>query len=349
MSQDTIPAIWRIDVEPDEFQPKRGAKPWQGFLAMAELVEELRERLAHRSGSTPHPCWFLRLDPDVERCFGRLDFVVRRHEKVFNQLTQHADVLGIHVHAYRWDGERKVTFSDYADEAWPTHCLTVAAETFSDCFGEPARRVSQGGYFLSHSLLESAVSLGIEVDVSIEPGLRSRAADTSFGAYATAPSSDYRAYPRRPFYPSRVSLAKPGPRLQDAYPILMVPLTSYDYRGDGESWHRKLARRVMNVPSRPLPLNPWKSWPSPKIYWDMVERAVDEQPVRYFAFAMRTDAPCSNIYRRVRQLLSHLPEHPIAARLNFVDPLSPELRALAIPSPGNDDQNYGATLVKQVS
>ena len=45
-----IPAVWRIDVEPDEHQPEVRQKPWEGFVRIATLVEELRERLANRSG-----------------------------------------------------------------------------------------------------------------------------------------------------------------------------------------------------------------------------------------------------------------------------------------------------------
>ena len=45
-----IPAVWCIDVEPDEKAPGLGATPWLGFPAMAEFVEKLRARLAERSG-----------------------------------------------------------------------------------------------------------------------------------------------------------------------------------------------------------------------------------------------------------------------------------------------------------
>jgi hypothetical protein len=41
------------------------------------------------------------------------------------------------------------------------------------------------------------------------------------------------------------------------------------------------------------------------------------------------------MYRRVQALLEYLPNHPIAERLRFVDPLSPEIRALAKVSPSS--------------
>jgi aromatic ring-cleaving dioxygenase len=327
-----IPTVLRIDIEPDEFQPEVGQKPWQGFVSMATLTEELRERLASRSGHAFHPTWFLRLDPDIERCFGRVDFVVHRHSNLFDRLVAHKDPLGIHVHPHRWDEKRSVAFSDHADNAWTTYCLTVAAEAFAHCFGEPVRRSSQGGYFLTETILDAAIAAGIKVDVTAEPGLAPKTADPSFGAYATAPSGDFRDCPRRPYYPSRDRFAVPSSSFADARPILIVPLTAYDYLTALQSWPRRFAKRLLGIRRPHFPLNPWKVWPSPKIYWDLVAQAADDQPACYFALAIRTDTPGSVTHERYRQLLEYLPNHPVAERLRFVDPLGPEIRALATPS-----------------
>jgi hypothetical protein len=327
-----IPTVWRIDVEPDEAQPPVGEKPWQGFIATVALVDRLRERLSDRSGRVMHPTWLLRMDPDIERCFGRADFVVRRHVELFDRLIGRADPLGIHVHAYRWDAERSVAFSEYADHSWTTHCLRVAADTFRNAFNEPVRFSSQGGYHLTEPLVDMAVELGIQVDLTVEPGLPPKPADRSFGAYASAPSTDFVKSPRHPYYPSRQAFDVPSSSRADCRPILIVPLTAYDYRTALTPWHRRIAYRFLRRPRRHLPLNPWKVWPSPKSYWDLVARAAREQPACYFAFATRTDDPGSVEHQLVRQLLDYLPNHPIAEQLHFVDPFAPEIQALAIPS-----------------
>jgi hypothetical protein len=334
-----IPTVLRIDIEPDEFQPEVGQKPWQGFVSMATLTEGLRERLASRSGHPFHPTWFLRLDPDIERCFGRVDFVVHRHSDLFNRLVAHKDPLGIHVHPHRWDEKRLVAFSDHADDAWTTHCLMVAAQAFARCFGEPVRRSSQGGYFLTETTLNAAITAGIKVDVTAEPGLGPKTADPSFGAYATGASGDFRDCPRRPYYPSRDRLTVPSSSIADSRPILIVPLTAYDYMTALQPWPRRFAKRLLGIRRQHFPLNPWKEWPSPKTYWDLVAKAAEDQPACYLAFAIRTDTPGSVTHERYRQLLEYLPNHRIAERLRFVDPLGPEIRALAT-TPGN---NSGAS------
>ncbi len=324
-----IPAVWRIDVEPDQHQPRIGEGAWDGFVETVALVTELRERLERHSGHIAQPTWLLRMDPDIERCFGQADFVVRRHAALIDRLVAHGDPLGIHVHHYRWDVERGVAFSDYLDTAWTVHCLTVAANAFKDTFGTPTLRSSHGGYFLTDELLNAAVQLGIRVDLTVEPGLPPKTSDPSFGAYASAPSTDFGECPQRPYYPSRRALGVPAPSPADSRSILIVPMTAFDYESALRPWYRQLAHVLLKRPDIHSPLNPWKQWPSPRVYWDLVTRAADEQSARYFAFAMRTDAPRSRSYQRVRALLEHLPHHPICERLQFVDPLGPEIQALA--------------------
>jgi hypothetical protein len=329
-----IPAIWRIDVEPDDFHSGPGLQAWNGFTTMGAIMTQLRPRLEDRSGAEVHPTWFPRFDPEIERAFGQTDFAVARYRPLIDEVLAQGDVFGIHVHYHRWDAQRRVTYSDHADVKWAMHCLEVAASTFERCFGEPVRRSSQGGYFLHNAVADRAIALGIEVDVTVEPGLAAQSADPSFGAYATAASSDFRNFPRRPYYPSCTALGEPASSGADTRPLLIVPLTAYDYETALASWPRRMARRLMLHPRRHLPLNPWKSWSHPRTYWDLVERAADEGPARYVALAVRTDGPDSPLHHRARAIMEYLPNHPISRRLRFVDPLSPEIRALACEGSG---------------
>jgi hypothetical protein len=322
--------VLRIDVEPDEQQPGVGERPWDGFLAMFDMVETLRRRLSDATGHAVRPTWLIRLDPDIERAFGRTDFPVRRHQDLFNRILKHADVLGIHVHALRWNAEKGVVFSDYADEAWPAECLQVAASTFHSCFGAPPRAVSFGGYFMRESVLDTVVELGIRAEITVEPGLKAKREDPSFGAYSTAPSGNFVRCPRLPYYPSRMAFDTPATAAEEVRPLLMVPLTSSDPRMIFKRWYRRLVRRQ---PPGYEPLNPWKMWSSAQRFWDVAQRAVGELRAPYLAFALRTEARNTDAHRRVSELFDYLPRHPIAKRLRIVGPLSPEVESLAGPRP----------------
>jgi hypothetical protein len=108
-----------------------------------------------------------------------------------------------------------------------------------------------------------------------------------------------------------------------------VPLTAYDYNRASESWPRRAAKTLLAWPYKPQPLNPWKNWPDPSRYWDFMTRAADNAPMPYAAFAIRTESPESVPFKNALPLFEALPDHPIAKRLRFVDPLSPEIRTLA--------------------
>src|SRR4029453_15160093 len=156
------------DVEPDEHQPPAGERPWHGFLAMFDMVERFRRGLGDVTSHPVPQTWLTRLDSDIERAFGRTDFPVRRHHDLFERILKHSDALGIHVHAARWNAEKAVVFSDFADETWIGESCRFAASTFQNCFGCPPQLMSYGGFFMRDSLLDAAVDLGIRADVTVE-------------------------------------------------------------------------------------------------------------------------------------------------------------------------------------
>jgi hypothetical protein len=329
----SIPAILRIDVEPDDFVPGPDAPPWTGFMAMAEFIERSRDDWSSLSGSPVHPTWFFRLDPDVERWYGRPDFAVREYGALVDRLRERGDFFGIHVHYYRWDDSVQASISEHVDRRWITHCIDTAVQSFEGCFGQRARRSSQGGFTITNDGVDRLIEAGIEVDVTPEPGRRSEKYNVSFGAAATAPSPDFTRTPRHPYYPSVNDPTVAGQDRGDVRPMLMVPLTAYDYERAMAPWKIRLLKAALRWPRRPKPLNPHGDWPDPRTYWDLVERAADEGPARYVALAVRTDAKGSMTYERSRALFEYLPRHAIATRLRFVDPLSPEIRGLANSDP----------------
>lgn len=315
-----IPAFLCIDVEYDEHTPNIGEGPWEGFASTVELVESLREPLAEQSGAPPHPSWFFRMDPLVERCFGRLDYVFYRHGDLIDQLQKRGDFFGIHVHTQRWSEEKNVAYSDYADLDWASHCIAVAAQTFEQCFGQPPLSVRQGGYFLPEQVVDAFERAGIVVDLTVEPGQVSIAKDPSFGGYTTAASTNFSDYPRHPYRPSKSDVSRPARDRGDARSLVEIPVTTFDYGKELDGFARKTAKRVLRRPRGPLPLSSWKKWPDPHTYWDLASRAIDESAVPYFSIAIRTDAPDSLTALRTRALLEYLPKHPISKRLNFTDP-----------------------------
>jgi hypothetical protein len=107
-----IPAVWRIDVEPDEVQSGSGPAPWSRFVAMAGLVRQMRRRLEDCGGAEVRFSWLPRFDPEIGRAFGEVDFVADRYRALFDELRSHGDPLGIHVHYPHHLIARRLRFVD---------------------------------------------------------------------------------------------------------------------------------------------------------------------------------------------------------------------------------------------
>ena len=67
---------------------------------------------------------------------------------------------------------------------------------------------------------------------------------------------------------------------------------------------------------------PHDVWPSAKTFWDLIGRAADESPLPFMSIAIRSDPPTWGSQQIARELMAALPNHPLAERLAFVDPLA---------------------------
>ena len=79
-------------------------------------------------------------------------------------------------------------------------------------------------------------------------------------------------------------------------------------------------------------MNMWEPWPTAARYWDLVAQAIDDLPNPYFAFVIRCVPPDSGSNPVIRAILDHLPRHPLAERLEFVDPLRLADLAALVPT-----------------
>ncbi len=319
-SHDMIPTCICIDVEPDGVQiPHRGPAPWTGYATIVALMERLRTRLEEATGVTPRFAWFLRMDPQIGQSHGRADFAVDAFADRIGQLQGHGDVFGIHVHPLRWCDQRSLWFHDFADPAWLTHCVESSFEAYTGAFGSRPVLHRFGARFLSNEVVALLENLGTRADLTLEPGL-SASTFPPRDAPMTGTLPDFRRVPRAPYRPARDDFRRADTR--ESRGLVMVPMSSTRRRPDKPLWWEmaRMIRRGFRPKS--LPLHPWRAWPSPQLYWDLVAQHLNSMRLPYLAFAVRTDAPGSESVARLREVMDLLPRHPLVRRLHFVDPLA---------------------------
>jgi len=322
-----VPAFLSFDVEPDGFQlPFSNPPEWDGYSATFDFAEQFRSSLAERSGEAPKFGWYFRTDPQIAEVYGRPDHVLAKYPDRIAYLETKKDYFGVHAHHMRWSEQRGLWIHDFADAEWLEHCTRFSLEAYAKWAGAPARRFRSGAGFLTNEIVALVDQCGVQVDLTIEPvagwGLSETSVDSRVdkspmvGAYP-----DCRTAPRLPYRPAHDDFRIPGGR--SGRGLMMVPLTTGTVYREKPLWWR-IARRLVrgsHYQGVVHVLYPAHNWSSGRFFWDLVERRLRAMSQPYLSLAIRTHVDDVRVDGDIRRLFEALPNHPLSARLRFVDPL----------------------------
>lgn len=202
---DPLPVVVTVNLEPDDrVTSNDGTDPWDGVEGTIALVEEWR---AGRSDMAVG--WYWRCDPAIEAGYGDAAWALRRWRGQIEQALERGDEVGTHPHYWRWSDELGTFVSDAADDEWKTHCIRSSVDTMRATVGAPARVIMIGDGYVDAASARAIDELGIEVDLTLEPGgaARERMLDTE---HTTGTMPDRSCTPPTPFRPSRHDPLRPG-------------------------------------------------------------------------------------------------------------------------------------------
>jgi hypothetical protein len=221
------PVVLCVDIEPDDRELTRGTEPTvEGFLRFLEELECFRRALTQPGGAEARVSWFLRMDPEVAVSCGSAGWVAKAHGRTLRDLERSGDDLGLHTHDRRWDAEAGAWVADHEDAAWGVECTRTARAAFRDGFGRDCRLHRGGDRFVSEAMLDDLAEGGVEVDLTVEPGMAPAGA-LGPGELSRGTTADYRRAPTRPYWPADDDLVVARPAGERGRRPLMVPLLSY--------------------------------------------------------------------------------------------------------------------------
>ena len=285
------PVVLCIDVEPDTrvFDPS-DPPPWVGFERFVERLPALRDELSEATGRLAAFTWFLRIDPQVAEGWGSATWGAEKYADVLSELTASGDELALHTHLWRWDSQAADWLADYEDPVWADHCVTMGLDGFEEAFGRECAVHRGGDHYLSGPLLSLLEARGVQVDLTVEPGLPPSGADAFLSETARGPLPDYRHVPAQPYRSSSDLFPAPDPTTRSD--PLLIPLFS--------------ARRRRPPFSR-LPLYLWE--PSTTFGQRLAGELLPKAPP-VVAAAVRSDAPLSPyIWDMITERLRHLAQY----------------------------------------
>jgi hypothetical protein len=299
-----IPIVLAIDVESDSrHAPPQGGVEVAGLMRTLDAFERLRPRFEDATGKAVRFAWFVRMDPQVAAQGGHANALVESAASAFDAIGAAGDVVGLHIHAGRWNAGDRRWLVDLADPEWIDECIVTSLEAYRSRFGRSCREHRFGDRFSSAAVFARLAELGVQVDLTVEPGQRAaRPADHdgppigTVPGYADAPRAAHRAGDTA-LWILPLSSADPAP----AY----APLPR---------WMRRI--RYLGQPRhRTLLLD--RAWPTPGLVWDLAEEQL-EAGARHLAFVIRSDLIHRPEWIGTAAVLESLLTRELVHRLAFV-------------------------------
>jgi len=206
-----------IDTDPDglnALHPDRGNLEFRGLAAMPEFRAELDARRAQFGGEPVPVTWFIRADGQLRRAFGDALYLVRRYEKLWQEVLVARDELAWHPHLYRSGGSDGTEILTDPVEAAEELERTWTELTASSFFAPKAFRNGEGWH--TRQTLAKVEQLGFAVDSTAIPG-------------RTGPAGhpmDWIGAPNQPYYPDPADIRRSVPRRG----ILELPMSTWRFQ-----------------------------------------------------------------------------------------------------------------------
>jgi hypothetical protein len=302
------PFVLTIDVEPGHRHVDLAhSAEWEGFVYCHRWLEETRQRLEQRTGWPVTLNWFLRMDPQIERAYGKADWVAHRYGDLLHALADRGDLMGLHVHAYRWDDQTAEWVTDHGDPRWVEQCVAVAVRAFIATWGKPPQAFRFGDRWLSDRVIPQLIRLGVRQDLTVEPGTRAIPAMRP-SEQTTGCLPDYRNALRHPY----------RPRLAD-------------YRVEGRwpfrrrLWMLPVSTGCINGPALPDRIEPQHDFVHlnlglrPEWIRHLLDGLLETEPI-VVSVARTGDAEQPGGRANLLENLEHLANHPAVACRTFTSP-----------------------------
>lgn len=306
----SLPIIFCIDVEPDEFTPEPDRPvPWRGFEVCAERLQPVRELLQAATGTTVHFSWFVRADPQVQHIYGSAGWAFSHYAEILRNLLSEGDEIGLHAHAARYSKESSRWIEDFGSQEWVSHCLAAAFDAYVAAFGAPCKSVRLGNHFMNDATSDLIERLGARFDLTPEPGARPR---NRLGGrlVMTGELPDYSTMQYAPYRRAGKSFRE---RDDGRDGLWVVPLSTAIVDADTPD-----AARAASDDGAYLRLGLW--YP-PAAFAHVFESCLRKTISPHLSLVMRSDMPLVPVFDTfIKQNIDWIANHPLARRFMVCRP-----------------------------
>ena len=200
---------------------------WRG---MTEGIPETKQAVSGFTDSRGKPpvfTWLMRADEQIKILYGDFNGVLEENKDFIRELEKSGDEIGWHPHFYRYNEKHKVWYQELKDIDWQCDVLESAYGSFNRSV--PGRPVSvrTGWIYHNNSTLSKLDQLGVKVDFSAAPGLKTNPPKNRSFPYNIY---DWFITGNEPYYPSVNDYRRAAKEGENALSILEAPnFTSHSW------------------------------------------------------------------------------------------------------------------------
>ncbi len=192
---------------------------WKGVTEGIVNFLEAREKAKNLS---PKITWNIRSDDQIEQVYGRAGWAAAEFFPLWEKLKKLGDEIAWHPHLWRWNEIGGRWFQEVHDPPWMEECLEKGAAGFQEVFGGGPKTVHSGWCFQDNTTMRTLARLGVRVDYSALPGMRSIGVPRKSGSSADN-IFDWSVTPSAPYFPSQGDYRIPPAPGRRALPVLEIP------------------------------------------------------------------------------------------------------------------------------
>ena len=221
----TLYIVIGCDTDPDRRGFLNGdiaeGRSWRGLEEGIPLFKELSSDVKDDQGQPPRITWLVRVDEQIRLLYGDFGWALKRYNSFWKELESGGDELGWHPHFYGQDEKSGRWYQVIDDPAWQSEMLAAAYHSYQSVFPGRARSVRMGWDYHNNTTMRKLDQLGVSVDFSALPGLKTRAAREKTRSYNVF---DWHISPRDPYFPSGEDYRRSPRNSEKALGILELPI-----------------------------------------------------------------------------------------------------------------------------
>jgi hypothetical protein len=319
-----IPFLLNIDVEPDGRDVRgTGHRTIAGFDWLQPFLTEERRRLEDAWQSPIHFIWHLRMDPQIARAFGSLDWIARRYEAEFRSLLDAGDAIGLHPHFYRWDNAQSGWFVDDGNQVWIDEVIEQSFAAYAGAFGRPCEIYRMGDGFTNQATMNKVEAVGARFELTPEPESTPDRME-HFPERHSGSFPDCRGMPVDPYRPSLNDWKTADPHRTDG--LVILPITTGDlplewFPEPRAAFIKKFSKRVIGRPILPRRFNVTANLSLPS-RWNthLIDAALANRQKPMVNLVVRTNAKSPERVANLEATFAYLRQHPRRQGFAFCTP-----------------------------